>query len=422
MKVLIVSHNCFSTTQSMGKTFSSLFSCFGQDELMQLYLYPTLPNTNQCTNLFRITDRDILDSLLHRSNSCGRVIHPDEINSDNTLYEDSASTNAYRRTRKADLLARRGRDVMWALGNWRSEGLKEWLRAGKPDVVFYALGDATFSQSIAMWVAEFLNIPLVTYVCDEFYYYYQNLSNPIARAICIPLVKNIKKTMEHSAHLVTICEEQGKAYQKTFGVSYTTVMTGSSFSVGSLSIDEHAKQISYIGNLGLNRWKPMLEIAAVIDQINQERKENYRFVYYGTRNEHLDGYIEFGGRLNPKQTQEVICRSKLLIHTESFEKEFRDRLRYSVSTKVADSLASGNCLFAYGSEELASFHYLKENACAFVCNCKTELHDMLMDALVNGESRHMVQTRATQVAKKNHDSIKNSQMIKSSIQIFVLAK
>ena len=94
MKVLIVSHNCFSTTQSMGKTFASLFSEFAADELMQLYLYPTLPNTAQCTNLFRITDREILNSLQHHNQKCGRVIHPDELKSDNALYENSAISEA----------------------------------------------------------------------------------------------------------------------------------------------------------------------------------------------------------------------------------------------------------------------------------------------------------------------------------------
>ena len=249
MKVLIVSHNCFSTTQSMGKTFASLFSEFAADELMQLYLYPTLPNTAQCTNLFRITDREILNSLQHHNQKCGRVIHPDEIKSDNALYENSAISEAYQKTRNAELLARRARDVMWALGNWKSEALKSWLLEGKPDVVFYALGDAIFSQNIAMWVADFLKIPMVTYVCDEFYYYYRHLRNPFARMLCVPLARNIKKTIMRSTRLVTICEEQGEAYEKTFGVPYTTIMTGSSFPARSLGDDENAKQVSYIGNL-----------------------------------------------------------------------------------------------------------------------------------------------------------------------------
>ena len=79
MKALIISHNCFSTTQSMGKTFASLFSAFKQDELMQLYLYPTIPNTGMCKELFRITDDDVIHSVFDRKSKCGRIIRPEEI-------------------------------------------------------------------------------------------------------------------------------------------------------------------------------------------------------------------------------------------------------------------------------------------------------------------------------------------------------
>lgn len=416
MKVLIISHNCFSTTQSMGKTFASLFSEFEKSELMQLYLYPTLPNTDQCTNLFRITDHDVMDSILHRNYCCGRPIQPHEIKLENKLYQDISASEAYKRPRKNDLLARRARDVMWMLGNWKSEELKAWLNEGRPDVVFYALGDAVFSQNIAMWAANYLNIPLVTYVCDEFYYYHRNLHGFFARAISVPLVKNIEKTIKSSVHLITICKEQGEAYKKTFGVPYTTIMTGSSFPAGSLAVESDSNQISYIGNLALNRWKSIQEIASTIQRINKEQNENFRLVYYGTENEHLSGYAEFGGRLSHEEIQTVMSRSRLLIHTESFEEKFRDRLRYSVSTKVADSLASGNCLFAYGPEELASFHYLKKNECAFVCGDEEKLYGVMADALTNKYERNRISANAVHVAEKNHNSKLNSKKLKEVME------
>lgn len=417
MKILLVSHNCFSTTQSMGKTFASLFSDFSAEELMQLYLYPTLPNTDQCTNLFRITDRDVLNSLLHCDPKCGRVIRSEEIRPDNTLYEEASNTEVYRKTRKAEILARRARDSMWMLGKWKSRELKAWLLDNKPDIVFYALGDAIFSQNIAMWAADFLKIPLVTYVCDEFYYYYRNLKNPFSRILCIPLTRNIKKTIKHSARLITICEELGEAYQKTFGVPYTTIMTGSSFPAGSLTIDDHARQISYIGNLTLNRWKSVQEIAVALKQVNAERNEDYKLVYYGSEDDHLNGYAEYGGRLDSCGVQNVMSKSRLLIHTESFEKEFRDRLRYSVSTKVADSLASGNCLLAYGPGDLASIRYLEKEQCAFVCDDRTALTDCIRRAVTDEKTRSEVKSRAVETARRNHNSLENSKKIREMFDL-----
>lgn len=163
MKVLVVSHNCFSSVQSMGKTLSSLFAEFGKDELMQLYLYPSIPNVDICGSYYRITDSDILRSILKRKR-CGRKVGQDEIKQDNSLFADSKEAEKYSSVKRNSFLMRRLRDIAWKFSNWKTGDLKEWLKTENPDVVFYALGDATFSQNIARWVSKYLEIPLVTYI------------------------------------------------------------------------------------------------------------------------------------------------------------------------------------------------------------------------------------------------------------------
>ena len=227
MKVLLVSHNCFSKTQNMGKTFASLFSNFKKEELMQLYLYPTIPNIDICDNYFRITDMDAVRSIIKRG-KCGQIIKPEVIDESETLFESIEEAEQYGKINRNSFLIRRFRDLAWKISAWKSKELKQWLKEGKPDVVFYAMGDATFSQDIAMWVSAFLNIPLVTYVCDEFYFYYKKTNK-----FNLGLVSNIKKTMKKSKKLVTICDSLGKAYLKEFNVPYQTVMTGSSFDIGN---------------------------------------------------------------------------------------------------------------------------------------------------------------------------------------------
>ena len=130
---------------------------------------------------------------------------------------------------------------MWKISAWKNADLKKWLSEGKPDVVFYALADATFSQNIAVWAATYLNIPLVTYICDEYYFYYKGV---LSRG----LTSNIAKTLRKSDRLITICDELGERYHKAFGSSYTPIMTGSSFVPGSLEKSTNgSKQLSYIG-------------------------------------------------------------------------------------------------------------------------------------------------------------------------------
>ena len=93
MKVLIVSHNCFSTTQNMGKTLMSLFSEFKKEELMQLYFYPSVPNVDVCDSCYRITDNDALHSILKRK-SCGKEVVAKKTTGVETLFEKAESPKA----------------------------------------------------------------------------------------------------------------------------------------------------------------------------------------------------------------------------------------------------------------------------------------------------------------------------------------
>ena len=62
MKVLVISHNPFSTYQNMGKSILSLIGGFNKEELSQLYIYPSIPDVEQCNSYYRITDKEVIVS------------------------------------------------------------------------------------------------------------------------------------------------------------------------------------------------------------------------------------------------------------------------------------------------------------------------------------------------------------------------
>ena len=111
----------------------------------------------------------------------------------------------------------------------------------------------------------------------------------------------------------------------------------------------------------------------------------------------------------------TIQHSKLLLHVESFDKEFLDRTRYSVSTKIADSLSSTVPLFAYGPSELASIEHLIDKKCAFVCDDIIKLESLLYDALFDDEKRQAIKQNQKAVADKYHNVTINSLTIKETL-------
>lgn len=392
----------------MGKTLSSLLSECSRDEVMQLYLYPSLPNTKQFDQYYRMTDHDAIRSIWKR-NRCGRVISPEELSEDNLLFESEHQAQAYSSKNRSSDLARRVRDLIWSLGSWKTEGLRQWLTDGKPDVVFYALGDAIFSQKIAMWIAGFLNIPLVTYVCDEFYV--SGKKRPLlSRIINHGMLQSIKRLQTRSAHNVVICEEQGKLYQQLFGTPYTTIMTGSPLTEAP-RVNTESHEISYIGNLGLNRWQSLLQIAQALDAVNQEHNWDYRLTYYGKQLEQLDGKISYGGYLNSRQLKETMDNSLFVIHTEAFDEENVDRIRYSVSTKIAETLAGGIPLLAYAPEPVASMQHLISNGCAVCVTDRSQLQSVLTQVLSHPQSLETISQKALETARQHHDPVKNSRTL-----------
>lgn len=417
MKVLVISHNCFSSTQNMGKTLSTLFCEFSKDEIMQLYFYPSLPNIKNFDNYYRITDKDVIRSIARR-NKCGRKIFCSEINEENKLFENEGESKVYKEIKQNKDIIRRARDILWKIGNWKTKDLKRWLKTEKPDVVFYALGDATFSQNIAMWVAKYLNIPLVTYVCDDFYFCGKQ-AGFTNKVLNFGLVKNIKKTIKSSKRVISICDQIGEDYQEAFDTPYTTVMTGASFEPGSLDLTDKKQQLSYIGNLSVGRWESLLEIQNALNGINKETNSIFELVYYGNENENLVNKVKYGGFLAAQDVKEVMAKSLLIIHTESFNDNFKSRVKYSVSTKIADSLASGTCLLAYGPDEIASIKYLRYNRIAFCIGDNDDLSKKLAEIITNDDLRKEIEQNALHLAKNNHTANNNSKLLRRTFETVI---
>ena len=92
-----------------------------------------------------------------------------------------------------------------------------------------------------------------------------------------------------------------------------------------------------------------------------------------------------------------------MIHTESFDPVIRERVRYSLSTKIPDSIASGTCLLAYGPREAASIDYLIRNDAAFTATSAEELRGTLRRMFTDRDEYARIAGNARALARKNHD-------------------
>lgn len=421
MKVLIVSHNVFERTNNMGKTLMSYFPAFGVENVAQFYIHAEQPTDGSvCCNYYQFTDADAIKSIPVRSHT-GRIFRKEDLKKQSSQVpnEQSALRTAYavgKKRRPATMILR---EILWNLSGWNSKHLRQWLDEFSPDVIFYAAGDYAFTYRIAVKIADYVKKPLVLLCVDDFYCCNRNESSPIGRMAHRSFMKTVRRTMERTSLVFTICDKMGEVYGKMFGVLCRTLHTGAQ--MRDLQIDPKAKQISYIGNLGFDRYLQLIDMGKALHQLAIEGGPRWIDVYSAEQNEEYISAlkaapgIRFHGAISAEEVLEVMSNSMAVIHTESFDEAIQKLVRFSVSTKIAETLMYGPCLIAYGPEGIASLEYLKAYDAAYVMTSGEELQDGLREIVTNSGLREQILQNARALAYQNHRMDLNSDLVYRSV-------
>lgn len=422
MKVLIISHNPISTYNNMGKTLSSLFSSFEKEELCQLYIYPSVPDLDYCNSFFRITDKDVVKSILTCSRVKGKIIEPNL--DQHCLFEDKGDESKYRNPKNKQAYRVMLRSFCWKVKDWFSDELRSWIDVEKPSHVFVAPGTGTFLYDIAVSIAQSYNLPIVTYICDDFYFTMK--SNLLLDRIKDHMLKKkISYLLNNTKHLVTISYEAEKRYTEKWKIPASTIMTGASFTTPqdvNVKYDPH--NIVYLGNVRCNRFISLIEIGEVLDEINEETGTKYELqIFSGEKDKDIlatfqnADSIKFCGYVSGTELEQTIFSSDILLHTEAFDEKSIDRVKSSISTKIADLLSSGKAVFAYGPSGISSIEYLRENKCAVIADDKSILKEKLLEILSDYDLRKEISINCIKTSKKNHNAKNNSNKIRNIMEI-----
>ena len=419
MKILVVSHNVFAKTSNMGKTLASYFRGINSADIAQFYIHSEIPTDDICKNYYRITDKDAIKSILTRKS--GKIFCESEVRTDlDESRTDTGNTaKLYRRARSRSPIIYFARNLWWGMSKWKTKKLCLWLDEFDPDVVFFASGDYAFMYKIALWMAKYKNVPLVVSCMDDYYFYNKNANRFGGKFVHKAFMKQVKKTMDYASCIYPICEKMGRDYSKYFGKTYHTLSTPSTISE-PLSF-EKSNAISYIGNLGFKRNEQIVKIGRALKALDIADKPEFIDVYSAEKDPEIlkdlteENGIRFHGKINAEQVLEVMGKSLAVIHTESFDKMTRRSVAYSMSTKIADSLASGTPILVFGPSNVASVEYLMENEAAFCVTSEKEMPTVLEELITNSEKREVIISNALALAKRNHDSHTNCGMIRDTL-------
>lgn len=414
-KVLVISHNVFSENGNMGKTMKDFLSCVPPQDLAQLYFHSERPTVQCCQNYFRITDTDVLKSVFSRKAGGTAFAEKDIAENQNSRTDKGLTAKVYQFSRRRTPLIYLARNLMWSAGVWQSKKLEQWIEDFSPDLIFFASGDYSFAYKVVCRIAQKYDLPVVTWCCDDFYISRAEHQSLWYRLNKKSLMKWARTVMEKTDTIITISDKMAKDYQKLFHKRTVTLRISADLNQYSLPTEKRSG-IAYIGNLGVNRSAPLVGFAKKLAQIDDQDLDHID-VYSNESNPEILQQIRsvqeihFKGALAGTQIAQKLGAYRYLLHVEAFDQSARNRTRYSLSTKIGESLRSGACLITYGPEELASMEYLREHGAAFVTESADAAVEFIKESQDDQTRYRNYIKNAEALASECHDKAKNESIM-----------
>ncbi|MBQ8894626.1 MAG: hypothetical protein IJ043_09520 [Clostridia bacterium] len=394
-------------------TQTDLFKYYDPERVAQIYTKSDLPDTPVCNNFFRISENEVIKSVLTRKRVGCRVINgakSDEATRQAVKEEKELYKKAHK---KKSWLLTLAREVVWFLGNWKTKALDDFIREENPDVYFIPIYPVIYMGWIQLYVLKKFPKPYVCYLADDNYSYKpcgRNLFSYLHRFF---LRKVVRKLAIHCSEMFVITNTQVEETDRLFGTNSVVLTKGIDFEEREYiePLLSTPIRMVYTGNLLIGRADSLVEISKAMAQINKETEKVNLDIYSATV---LDDNImailnangcHFKGCVPKNEVDSIQQAADIVIFVESLEKKHRYDARLSFSTKLTDYFKNGKCIFAIGDKSIAPIIYLYENDCAIIVNEYSEIEGKLSELVECPGKIKEYSKKAFETGKKNHNSV-----------------
>ncbi|MBP3426266.1 MAG: hypothetical protein J6K81_06085 [Rikenellaceae bacterium] len=395
MKVLVISNNAFSETACNGKTLKSFLSRLSPSDISQFYIGTNeTPDLSCCENYYRVTETDIIKSILKLSfktrnshHALVRSIQGSAVGQEGRLFrflKKHSSNLSFLRL------------ALWKTNIWDNEDLNLWVEENSPDVIFALLGNSIQVHQILQKISKRYDIPYVVYFTDD-YVINDTSTNVIQRMYYKKLCRAYEETIKGSSRLYAIGKKMAIEYSRKYNRNFDClgncidVERFASLAPNKIDVDKDII-ISFIGGIHSNRWKSISRLGAIVSDISVKYNWKIRVqVYTMTKpdddilNLFKSNKVEYCGSLDTNGVLEQMRKSHFLLHVESFDEQYRRYVKYSISTKISEYLASNRYVIAFGPHEVASIELLKNNnlgCCLTDKDTDIEIRNKLVEAII----------------------------------------
>ena len=343
MKILSISNNLLSLNNANGKFCRNYLYSFRDDELASFYISNDIKLENEKIDSFNYSDADVLRDFLHKK-------HTIESNQEYDKKEKVVN--------KKSALVRIIRYYIWKIVFRKNVDFNKWIENIKPTHIVITVGDNPYLFLLARKLKKKFNSKLII-ICGENYSlkkynylkckYHRNLSFLWLQKI---LKHNTRKTFKDSNLVIFNSNSIKNLYEKKMKFQRSIVVYPLSANRYIDAYDPLNKDIVYAGNLGVGRAETLVKFSNILNDVDNKHKLK---VYGNATKEQIEllkkgSNIEYRGIVTNNELIEIINRSWLLLHVESFDEYRKKDLEYAFSTKLTDLISSNDRFFVFAPD------------------------------------------------------------------------
>lgn len=423
MKILFVSASPLKKELSIGNTFINLFKDMDDVELASVYTRAGSPD-KEISQAFCITEKMLIRNLIKKTPVGIRVESVDNS-------EKSKVQSAKNEQKLLDFVKSRRwsvffwiQDFIWKIGRWKSPELKSFVEEYNPDIVFTVLSSLPFLNRLILHITKITNKKLVLYAWDNNYSLKQVQVSPLFWIRHLNNRRVMRKVVKQTDLFYVISDVQKTDYEKAFNRECKILTKGADFSNNAPVKKEYNQplQLVYTGNIGMNRWRSLGEIASALEKINENGVKAQLRIYTGNAlDEKMNKVLNLGnssfvmGSVTADEVLKIQDEADMLVHVESKDLKNKLLVRQSFSTKIVDYLKSARPILAYGPKDVASIHYFIKNKCGAVATKKEEIETELLKLYNNRELLKSYAEKGWESGKKHHHKPIMQNMVKQDL-------
>jgi len=371
----------------------------------------------KCSTAYQISDFDVFQRLVHPNKTdCGSIINPA---SDRFVPAFKKNKSSFFKIKnKHTPLSFFARKFLWKYKRWYTKELDQWIEAFKPQCIFLYFFNDTNMLDIADFFSKKYDLPIIVSINDDFLYNHSFSFDPlelIKRSVYSRSAKRILLNPRNS--FVFINDEIADVYKHRLGIEGSVIHLSSEASFKKLPKPKAIRDIIYAGSLDYHRWSTIQTFAkACLKEKANIIINVYTFEKYKKELKSLRRFPNICIRpaIRSDEVPNTISKydAVLLVEALTNRSAIRD-VRYSLSTKTADSLASGKLCIGLGNKACGEMKYLSKNNCSLVATSKKEIIEIIRKCLLNNDyDWTLISQNAENCIKRDFSIQKNSKIIK----------